>query len=39
VILLRPIVVEGDSQWAKLTGEEVDHAAALDPKIRSSVAR
>lgn len=39
VILLRPIVVSGDGQWAQLSGEEVDHAAALDPKIRSSVTR
>ncbi|HMK86419.1 MAG TPA: pilus (MSHA type) biogenesis protein MshL [Steroidobacteraceae bacterium] len=36
VILLRPIVVEGDSQWTQLTGEAVEHAAALDPKVRNS---
>jgi MSHA biogenesis protein MshL len=34
VILLRPIVIDGDGQWAKVAGEEIDHAAALDPKIR-----
>jgi MSHA biogenesis protein MshL len=39
VILLRPIVVQGDSQWAQVVGDEVDHAAALDPTIRGSVAR
>ncbi|HME40759.1 MAG TPA: pilus (MSHA type) biogenesis protein MshL [Steroidobacteraceae bacterium] len=36
VILLRPIVVDNDSQWAQLAGEEVDHAAKLDPKVRES---
>jgi MSHA biogenesis protein MshL len=35
VILLRPIVVDNDAQWTQLTGEEVDHAAALDPKVRA----
>jgi MSHA biogenesis protein MshL len=39
VILLRPIVLDGDGQWAQVVGDEVDHAAALDPKIRGSVAR
>jgi MSHA biogenesis protein MshL len=34
VILLRPIIVDSDTQWSQLTGEEVDHAAALDPKVR-----
>ena len=36
VILLRPIIVEGDAQWSGLVGDEVDRAAALDPKVRSS---
>jgi len=36
VILLRPIIVDGDAQWSQLAGEEVDRAAALDPKVRSS---
>jgi MSHA biogenesis protein MshL len=36
VILLRPIVVDNDAQWTQLTGEEVDHAAALDPKVRAN---
>jgi MSHA biogenesis protein MshL len=36
VILLRPIVVDGDSDWAAITGEEIDRAAALDPKVRGS---
>jgi MSHA biogenesis protein MshL len=36
VILLRPIIVDGDSQWSQIAGEEVDRAAALDPKVRSS---
>lgn len=36
VILLRPIIVDSDEQWTQLTGEEVDHAAKLDPKVRSS---
>jgi len=35
VILLRPIIVDSDAQWSQLTGQEVDHAAALDPKVRS----
>jgi MSHA biogenesis protein MshL len=39
VILLRPIVIDGDGQWAKVAGEEVDHAAALDPKIRGPIAQ
>jgi MSHA biogenesis protein MshL len=39
VILLRPIVVDGDGQWAKIAGEEVDHAGALDPKIRGPIAQ
>jgi len=37
VILLRPIVVDTDEQWTQISGEEVDHAAALDPKVRGSV--
>jgi MSHA biogenesis protein MshL len=36
VILLRPIIVDGDGQWAQITGDEIDHAAALDPKVRAS---
>lgn len=36
VILLRPIVVDGDAQWAGITGEEVDRAAAIDPKVRNT---
>ena len=36
VILLRPIIVDGDAQWSGLVGDEVDRAAALDPKVRSS---
>ena len=36
VILLRPIVVDTDAQWTQLTGEEVDHAAKLDPKVRDA---
>jgi len=36
VILLRPIVVDSDAQWTQLTGEEVDQAARLDPKVRGS---
>jgi MSHA biogenesis protein MshL len=39
VILLRPIVVENDGDWAQLSGEEIDHAAALDPKIRGPIAQ
>jgi MSHA biogenesis protein MshL len=39
VILLRPIVIDGDGQWAKVSGEAVDHAAALDPKIRGPIAQ
>jgi MSHA biogenesis protein MshL len=36
VILLRPIVVDTDAQWTQLAGEEVDHAAKLDPKVRDA---
>jgi MSHA biogenesis protein MshL len=36
VILLRPIVVDTDAQWSQLTGEGVDHAAKLDPKVRDA---
>jgi MSHA biogenesis protein MshL len=36
VILLRPIVVDSDAQWSQLTGEEMDHAAKLDPKVRDA---
>jgi len=36
VILLRPVVVDSDAQWTQLTGEEVDQAARLDPKVRGS---
>jgi MSHA biogenesis protein MshL len=36
VILLRPIVVDTDAQWTQLTGEAVDHAAKLDPKVRDA---
>jgi MSHA biogenesis protein MshL len=39
VILLRPIVIEDGSEWTKIAGEEIDHAAALDPKIRGPVAQ
>ena len=39
VILLRPIVISGDGQWAQVSGEAVDHAAALDPKIRGPIAQ
>jgi MSHA biogenesis protein MshL len=39
VILLRPIVIDGDGQWAKVVGEDIDHAAALDPKIRGPIAQ
>jgi type II secretory pathway component GspD/PulD (secretin) len=35
VILLRPILVDDDAQWAQLTKEQEDHAAAIDPKVRS----
>ena len=38
VILLRPILVDDDAQWADLTKRDVDHAAAIDPKIRGSIA-
>jgi len=36
VILLRPIVIDSDAQWNQTTGEEIDRAAKLDPKVRSS---
>ncbi len=36
VILLRPIVVDNDAEWTKITGDEIDSAARLDPKVRSS---
>ena len=36
VILLRPVLVEDDAQWAQLTKEQEDHAAAIDPKVRGS---
>jgi MSHA biogenesis protein MshL len=36
VILLRPVLVEDDAQWAELTKEQEDHAAAIDPKVRGS---
>jgi len=36
VILLRPIVVDTDAQWSQLTGEEVNHAAKLDPTVRDA---
>lgn len=36
VILLRPIVVDGDAQWSKLTGEQLERASALDPAVRGS---
>jgi MSHA biogenesis protein MshL len=36
VILLRPVLVDDDAQWAQLTKEQADHAAAIDPKVRSS---
>jgi MSHA biogenesis protein MshL len=39
VILLRPILVDDDAQWAQLRKQEEDHAAALDPKVRSSFAQ
>lgn len=39
VILLRPIVIEGDGQWAQMTTDAVEHAAQIDPKIRGPVAR
>jgi MSHA biogenesis protein MshL len=32
VILLRPIVVDGDEQWRPLVRESLDRAAGLDPK-------
>jgi len=35
VIMLRPIIVDSDSQWTQLAGESMDHAAALDPKVRA----
>ena len=37
VILLRPIVIDNDAQWTQETGEEIDRAAKLDPKVRGSV--
>jgi MSHA biogenesis protein MshL len=39
VILLRPIVIENDGDWTQLSGEQIDHAAALDPKIRGPIAQ
>jgi MSHA biogenesis protein MshL len=36
VILLRPVLVDDDAQWAELTKREEDHAAAIDPKVRNS---
>jgi type II secretory pathway component GspD/PulD (secretin) len=36
VILLRPVLVDDDAQWAQLTKEQEDQAAAIDPKVRSS---
>jgi MSHA biogenesis protein MshL len=39
VILLRPIVIEGDGQWAQMSTDSIEHAAELDPKIRGPVAR
>jgi MSHA biogenesis protein MshL len=36
VLLLRPIVVDTDAQWTQLAGEEVGHAAKLDPKVRDA---
>jgi MSHA biogenesis protein MshL len=37
VILLRPIVIDSDAEWSQMTGEEIDRAAKLDPKVRVSV--
>lgn len=37
VILLRPIVVERDSQWNDLTAEGIARETALDPKARAGV--
>ena len=37
VILLRPIVVDSDEQWKQVTGESIEHAAALDPKAVDGV--
>ena len=39
VILLRPVVIENDADWTALAGEQIDHAAALDPKIRGPIAQ
>ncbi len=36
VILLRPIIVDSDAEWSQIVGEEIDHATALDPKVRNS---
>ncbi len=36
VILLRPIIVDSDAQWTQIVGEEIDHAGAIDPKVRNS---
>ena len=37
VILLRPILVEDDAQWATAhQGTGIDHAAAIDPKSAGS---
>jgi MSHA biogenesis protein MshL len=35
VILLRPIVVEGEAQVTQMTGDAIDHVAHLDPKVRA----
>jgi MSHA biogenesis protein MshL len=37
VILLRPVVVDRDEQWAELVQGPVDHAASIDPKSVSGV--
>jgi MSHA biogenesis protein MshL len=39
VILLRPILVDDDTQWAQIRKQDEDHAAALDPKVRSNFAQ
>jgi MSHA biogenesis protein MshL len=39
VILLRPILVDDDAEWAEIRKQEQDHAAAIDPKVRSSFAQ
>jgi MSHA biogenesis protein MshL len=36
VILLRPVVIDNDADWTKITGDEIDRAAKLDPKVRNS---